>query len=156
KIAIQSLTGGSASGGHFRVGDVLHVNFRLQKDDGSDWDISELSTGRALVSGPTFNYQREIAEKTDLLTTCVKQADGSYTYTTSALPATYLAPFNDSPAFGPDDGELTGQALLEGTYTLGLTFSWDFTVNGLSERDSGNGTVDFVLGNSGVVEPREV
>ena len=96
------------------------VNFRLQKSDGSDWDIAELTSGRALVSGPTFNYQRVIAEQTDLLTASVKQADGSYTYTfASAIPATYLAPFNDTASFGPEDGELTGQALLEGTYTRG-------------------------------------
>src|SRR5262249_43815479 len=42
-IAVQTLTGGTASGGRFRVGDKLKVNFRLQKDDGSDWDIAELS-----------------------------------------------------------------------------------------------------------------
>src|SRR5262245_20494253 len=39
---ILSLTGGTASGGHFRVGDTITVKFRLQKDDGSDWDIAEL------------------------------------------------------------------------------------------------------------------
>jgi OmcA/MtrC family decaheme c-type cytochrome len=155
KIAIVSLTGGSASGGRFQAGDGLRVNFRLQKSDDSDWDIAELSAGRALVSGPTFNYQRVIAEKTDLLTTTVKQADGSYVYITSALPAAYIPPLGDTPAFGPADGELTGQPLLEGTYTLGLTFSWDFTVDGASERDSDNATVDFVVGSSGAVVPRE-
>jgi OmcA/MtrC family decaheme c-type cytochrome len=155
-IAVQSLTGGTASGGRFAVGNSLVVNFRLQKSDGSDWDIAELSSGRALVSGPTFNYQRVIAEKTDLLTTVVKQSDGSYTYTTSPLPATYLGPIGDSPAFGPEDGELTGQPLLEGTYTLGLTFSWDYTVDGESERDADNATVEFVVGSSGTAEPREV
>ena len=156
-IANVTVSGGTASGGRFRVGDTLRVNYRLQKSDGSAWDIGELGTGRALVSGPTFNYQRVIAEVTNLLTASVEQADGSYTYTfATPIPATYLAPFNDSPAFGPEDGELTGQALLEGTYTVGMTFSWDFTVDGESERDSGNATVDFVLGNSGAVESREV
>lgn len=156
-IAIQSLSGGSASGGRFRVGDTLRVNFRLQKGDGSDWDIAELSSGRALVSGPTFNYQRVIAERTDLLTAAVEQPDGSYTYTFPVpLPATYLAPFNDTGAFGPEDGELTGQALLEGTYTVGLTFGWDFKVDGASKRDADNATIDFVLGNSGNPEPRQV
>src|SRR5262245_998784 len=156
-IAIQSLTGGTASGGRFRVGDTPRVNFRLQKSDGSDWDIGELSSGRALVSGPTFNYQRVIAEKTDLLTVSVKQADGSYTYTfPTAIPATYLPPFNDTASFGPADGELAGQALLEGTYTVGLTFGWDFTVDGVSKRDADNATIDFVLGSSGAVEPRQV
>ncbi|NOT29613.1 MAG: hypothetical protein HOP15_04090 [Planctomycetes bacterium] len=154
---ILALTGGTGPGGRFRVGDRLALNFRLQKSDGSDWDIAELSSGRALVSGPTFNYQRVIAEQTDVLTRTVQQADGSYTYTCpSPLPATYLAPFNDSASFGPEDGELTGQALLEGTYTLGLTFGWDYTVEGESKRDADNATIDFVLGNSGVAEPRQV
>ena len=134
-VAIQSLTGGTASGGRFKVGDELKLNFRLQKSDGSDWDIAELTSGRALVSGPSFNYQRVIAEQTDLLTASVKQSDGSYTYTfTSPVPATYLAPFNDSASFGPEDGELTGQALLEGTYTVGLTFGWDSRSTALPAR----------------------
>src|SRR4029453_1053466 len=62
--AIQSLAGGSASGGRFRAGDKLRVNYRLQKSDGSDWDIAELSSGRALVSGPTFNSHRGIPGRT--------------------------------------------------------------------------------------------
>ena len=156
-VAVQSLSGGSASGGRFRPGDRVRVNYRLQKEDGSDWDIAELSSGRALVSGPTFNYQRVLLEQTDLVTASVKEKDGSYTYTfASPIPDVYQAPINDTPAFGPEDGELAGQALLDGTYTLGLTFSWDFTVDGESERDAGNATMDFVLGNSGSVEPREV
>ncbi len=157
EVVSQSLTGGTASGGRFRAGDVLHVNYRLQKSDGSDWDIAELSAGRAMVSGPTFNYQRVIEEQTDLLTASVAQSDGSYTYTfASPIPTTYLAPLNDTSSFGPEDGELTGAALLEGTYTLGLTFSWDYTVDGNSERDAANAAIDFVLGDSGDVEPREV
>jgi len=155
-VTVVSLTGGSGAGGSFRVGDRPRVNYRLQKSDGSDWDIGELSSGRALVSGPTFNYQRVIAEVTDLLTASVAQADGSYTYSfATAIPATYLAPFNDTPTFGPDDGELTGQPLLEGTYTVGLTFGWDYTVDDESERDAGNATFDFVVG-AGPVVPREV
>lgn len=156
-VVVQSIAGGTASGGHFRVGDHPRINFRLKKKDGSDWGITEMSSGRALLSGPTFNYQRVIAEQTDLVTKAVKQADHSYTYTYSVpIPATYLAPFNDTPSFGPEDGELTGEALLEGTYTVGLTFSWDYTVDGVSERDSGNATIDFVIGNTGTVEPRQV
>lgn len=157
EVAVLSLTGGSGFGGRFRAGDKLRVNFRLTKSDGSDWDLAELASGRALVSGPNFNYQRVIAEQTDLVTAAVEQPDGSYTYTFPLpLPATYLAPINDSASFGPEDGELTGQALLEGTYTLGLTFAWEFTVDGEEELDAENATFDFVVGNSGVVEPREV
>src|SRR5262249_161581 len=116
-VAIQSVKGGHASGGRFEVGEKRVGNFRLTKDDGSDWDIAQLSSGRALLSGPTFNYQRVIAEQTDLVTKAVKQSDGSYTYTfPTPIPATYLPPIGDTPAFGPDDGELAGQPLLEGTY----------------------------------------
>jgi hypothetical protein len=156
-VEIQSVTGGSANEGRFLAGDTPRVNFRLKKSDGSDWDIAEMGTGRALLSGPTFNYQRVIEEQTDLVDVSVKQSDGSYTYTFPvAIPAQYLAPFNDTDSFGKDDGELTGKDLLEGTYTVGLTFSWDFTVDGEDERDSGNDTFDFVLGNSGTVASREV
>jgi hypothetical protein len=156
-IAVQSVTGGTASGGRFRPGDDVRVNFRLQKSDGSDWDISELGSGRALVSGPTFNYQRVLLEQTNLITESVSHSDGSYHYTfPTSLPATYQPPLNDTPTFGPDDGELTGQNLLDGTYTVGLTFSWDFTVDGESERDSANATFDFVVGQSGSVVPRQV
>ena len=155
--AILALTGATGSGGHFRVGDTITVQFRLRKDDGSDWDIAELATGRVLISGPTTNYQRVIAELQDVLTVADEQGDGSYTYRFPApIPATYLPPLNDSPTFGPEDGELTGQPLLEGTYTVGMTFSWNFTVDGESERDSANAVTDFVIGNAGVVEPREV
>src|SRR5262249_52649575 len=122
-VEIVSIAGGTASGGHFRAGDRPRVNFRLKKKDGTDWNIAELASGRALLSGPTFNYQRVIAEQSDLVAKSVKQADKSYTYTYPvAIPSTYLAPFNDTPSFGPEDGELTGQPLLDGTYTVGLTF----------------------------------
>src|SRR5262245_49619859 len=62
-VTVVSLSGGTAAGGNFRVGDTPTVNYRLQKNDGSDWDITELSIGKALVSGPTSNYQRVIAEQ---------------------------------------------------------------------------------------------
>jgi hypothetical protein len=156
-VTIVSLSGGTAAGGHFRVGDTPTVNYRLQKSDGSDWDLTELSIGKALVSGPTSNYQRVIAEQVTVTGSSTVQADGSYSYTfPTPLPATYLAPYFDTPSFGPEDGELTGQPLLDGTYTVGLTFGWNFTVDGEFKHDTGNATFDFVVGDSGVVEPREV
>jgi OmcA/MtrC family decaheme c-type cytochrome len=155
-VTIQSLTGGTASGGRFRVGDTPTVHYRLQKTDGTDWSIAELSIGKALLSGPTSNYQRVIAEQIDVVPQSTLQSDGSFTYKFSAIPATYLPPYFDSPAFGPEDGELTGQPLLDGTYTVGLTFGWNYTVDGRFEHDTGNATLDFVIGESGTVAPREV
>jgi len=157
EATVVALSGGSGAGGRFLPGDELSVNFTLRKLDGTDWDLDELATGRALVSGPSFNYQRVIAEQNDVIANAVQEDDGSYTYTLPvALPATYLAPLNDTASFGADDGELTGQALLDGTYTLALTFAWDFTVDDAAKRESENVLFDFVVGNSGSVEHREV
>ncbi|MBK8178200.1 MAG: hypothetical protein IPK67_04770 [Planctomycetes bacterium] len=156
-VVITGVSGGSGAGGRFLPGDTLSVNFTLQQDDGTDWDIGEFGTMRALVSGPTFNYQRVMAEKSDLVTTAVLEDDGSYTYTfPTALPATYLAPLNDSASFGVEDGELTGQALLDGTYSVGVYGSWDYTVDGATKRDADDAVFDFVIGQTGTAEPRTV
>ncbi|MCC6670911.1 MAG: hypothetical protein IT458_07615 [Planctomycetes bacterium] len=146
-VAITGLSGGSGANGNFRVGDTITIAFTVKKDDGTDWDVSEFQYGRTMVSGPTFNYQRVIAEQTNVHTTAVEQADGSYRYTFPvAIPGTYLAPYNDTASFGTVDGELTGQALLDGTYTVGLYFGWNYTVDGESKRDAGNATYDFLFG----------
>jgi hypothetical protein len=62
---ITSLSG-NAPGSNFEPGDTITVQFTLLKDDGEAWDIDEMATARILVSGPTFNYQRVIAEQSDL------------------------------------------------------------------------------------------
>ncbi|MEQ1728155.1 MAG: hypothetical protein ABL982_07210, partial [Vicinamibacterales bacterium] len=156
-VAVTSLSGGTGPGGRFVPGNTITINFTVQKDDGSDWDLTEIGSGRALVSGPTYNYQRVIAQVADVSTLAVEQADGSYTYTFAApIPATYLAPFNDTSQFDDTDGELTGQALLDGTYTLGLYFRWDYTLDGVAKRDSGDIVHDFVIGTTGDVESRQV
>jgi hypothetical protein len=156
-LALLELTGASGAGGAFQVGDQVTVRFELTKDDGSDWDIAELSTARMLISGPTFNYQRVLPEVNDVATNAVANDDGSYSYTfASPLPAVYAAPLNDTDSFGSVDGELTGEDLLSGTYTLGAYFGWSYTVGGDSFRDVGDGIFDFALGSTTAIEPREV
>ncbi len=156
-VEIVSLGGASGAGGNFAVGDRIRVRFRVTRDDGSDWPLAELERGRALVSGPTFNYQRVIAEQTDLLTASTQNDDGSYTYVfAQPIPATYLAPYNDTTAFGPDDGELQGQALLAGTYTVGVYATWDYTVAGESFRDQGETVAHFLFGQATTLAPRAV
>ncbi len=156
-VAVTSLSGGTGPGGRFVPGNTITIHFTVQKDDGSTWDVTEIGSGRALVSGPTYNYQRVIAQVADVSTGAVEQADGSYTYTfATSIPATYLAPFNDTSQFDDTDGELTGQALLDGTYTLGLYFRWDYTLDGVARRDSGDIVHDFVIGTTGDVESRQV
>lgn len=154
---ILGVSGGSLAGGAFRAGDTLRVRFELEQTNGTPWDIAEMNFARALVSGPTFNYQRVLAEVTDLASASVRNSDGSWTYTfASPIPATYLAPLNDSPDLGPESGELTGAALLDGTYTVGVYFGWNYTIHGVSERDAGDTTYDFLLGPTATLEAREV
>ena len=154
---ILSVSGGTGTNGAFLVGDRVTVNYTLKKTNTTDWDISELSGGSAMVSGPTFNYQRVIAEQNDLIDGSVQNADGSYTYTfVPQLPATFLAPFFDTPSFGPDDGELTDQPLLDGTYTVGFTIGWNYTVDGEFKHDTANATFDFLFGSATTLAHREV
>jgi hypothetical protein len=128
-LSIASVAGGSGAGGAFRAGDTIAVTFSAKKNDGSSWTASELSDGHVLVSGPTFNYQRVIADQSDLLTAARANADGTYTYTfATRFPSVYLAPYHDSAAFGALDGELQGQPLLDGTYSVGIYCHWNYTV----------------------------
>lgn len=154
---VVSVTGGSGPGGNFAVGDRIRVRYRLTKNDGTPWNLSELELGRILVSGPTFNYQRVIAEQSNLLTASSQNADGSFTYLFSQpIPAAYIAPYNDTAAFGLEDGELKGQPLLAGTYTVGMYATWRYTVRGEAFRDQGEVVAHFLFGQATQVEPRAV
>jgi OmcA/MtrC family decaheme c-type cytochrome len=158
-VAITNLTGAGNADGSFKVGDQPSLTFTVKKDDGSTWDITEMSRARILMSGPTNNYQRVIAEQSDVATAAVKNADGSYTYTFSsanAIPSTYLAPLNDTSSFGPDDGELQGQPLVAGTYTIGLYCMWSYTVEDVGYESAGNATVDVLFDHASTLEHREV
>src|SRR5262249_54761072 len=112
---------------------------------------------RILVSGPTSNYQRVIAEQSDLLSAAKDNGDGTFTYKfATPIPSTFLAPYNDSAAFGAADGELAGQPLVAGTYSVGLYCCWDYTVSGKPFQDVGEATRDFLFGGATTLEPREV
>jgi OmcA/MtrC family decaheme c-type cytochrome len=148
--------GAAGAGGAFQVGDTVSVRYTVEKSNGDPWMLSEFSYGRIMISGPTFNYQRVIPEKNDVPSRSVENDDGSFTYTfADPLPAVYAAPYNDTASFGLDDGELTGQALLNGTYTVGMYMAWAYTVEGEGHRDSGNITADFLIG-TGPLQSREV
>ena len=157
ELSLLSIDGATGLDGTFQIGDHMSLTFTAKKSDGSDWDLAEFSRGRALVSGPTFNYQRVLAEVTDVTTASVDNGDGTWTYTfATGIPATYLAPLNDTAAFGPLDGELTGQALLAGTYTVGLYFTWDYQVTEQSFKDVGNVTASTQFLGATVVQERAI
>ena len=155
EITISAVRGGSGSGGKARVGDKLAVDFTLQTTAGAPLELSTMARGAIMVSGPTSNYQRVIASQSDVLTTAVKTALGAYTYTfTVPIPSTYVAPLNDTTDL--TDGEMTGEALIAGTYTVGLEIRKDYTVDGVTYRDPGNASADFLFGDASTLEPREV
>jgi hypothetical protein len=155
---ILALEGASGPGGEFQVGDALAVEFALEKEDGEPWTLEELVEGEALVSGPTFNYQRVLPAELGLTTRALETAPGRFRFDfPNAIPATYAPPYNDSPSFNANGGELQGRALLQGTYTLGLSFTWDYTVEGRGFRRVGEATQDFLLGTAaGPLTPRAV
>lgn len=156
-IEILSLDGASGEAGAFEPGDTITMHFMLTKDDGSPWMLSEMDRLRALVSGPTFNYQRVIPETSGPLADSIDHGDGSFSFTfEDPLPDTYAAPYNDTDAYGMDDGELTGMPLLDGTYTVGLYGYWDYDVGAEGNRDVGDATFDFLIGSAGAIEPRAV
>ncbi|MCA9323158.1 MAG: hypothetical protein KDB53_20625, partial [Planctomycetes bacterium] len=126
-------------------------------DLGADIPIFELNRGAIMVSGPTSNYQRVMASQGDLRDASIDNGDGTYTYHfTDPIPATYLPPLNDTASFGASDGELQGQPLQDGTYTVGIEIRKDYMIEGVSFRDVGNTTMDFLFGNANVIESREV
>jgi OmcA/MtrC family decaheme c-type cytochrome len=154
-VAIQRVYGGSGPSGAFRVGDKPKVDFTIARSDGEPLELSRMTRGAIMVSGPTANYQRVIASQSDLIANAVKTALGAYTYTFSAaIPAAYLAPLNDSALL--TDGELTGQALVAGTYTVGIELRKDYTVGETTYRDPGIATANFLFGSATTIAAREV
>ena len=132
-LDIVSVSGASGPGGSFAIGDTVAITFSVKKASGTLWRLDDFTAGRILLSGPTFNYQRVIPERDDLLTASTYNADGTFTYRfPSPIPGIYAAPLNDSPSIGSADGELTGTALLDGTYTVGMYVYWNFTVDSVA------------------------
>lgn len=156
-LTVTKLEGGSGTGGAFQAGDRPVVTYTAKKTSGQSWTLADLSDGVILVSGPTFNYNPVIAPQSDLFSSSIANNDGTFSYTFAApIPATYLPPANDSPAFGPGDGELQGQTLLAGTYTVGMYGHWNYFVDGVQHEDVGQTTFDFLFGSATTLEPREV
>jgi OmcA/MtrC family decaheme c-type cytochrome len=154
-VTITKVTGGSGPGGNFHVGDVPVVDFTVKRTDGVALELTGMARGAIMVSGPTFNYQRVVAAQSDLLARAVKTGLGVYSYTFAAeIPATYLAPLNDTTALSA--GELTGEPLLAGTYTVGIEMRKDYVIDGTTYPDAGNATADFLFGDATAIEHRDL
>jgi OmcA/MtrC family decaheme c-type cytochrome len=154
---ILSVSGGTAPNGNLLPGDFITVDFRIKRKDGTTIPVPEMNTCRIYVSGPTFNYQIVIPRQDDGRARSTENLDGSWRYTFGIpIPSVYDPPPNDSPSFDAADGEMTGQPLVDGTYTVGMEGYKIYDVLGTEYRDAGNGTADFLLGGATTLEPREV
>jgi OmcA/MtrC family decaheme c-type cytochrome len=161
KVQILSLAGGSGPGGNFEAGDTIAVNFTVKANDGTAIALNQLTSAGIWMSGPTSNYQHILpASKTtktfsDVKTAATQNADGSYTYTFGVpIPATYGPPLNDTIKF--TIGELTGQPLQHGTYTVAMNLVKDYTIDNVAYHDVGWVTKDFLLGSVTTLESHEV
>lgn len=154
-VTITAVDGGSGAGGSFQVGDFIEVEFTIEQDDGTSLALPDLARASIFVSGPTFNYQRVIAAQDDVRSAATMLEEGRYSYRFSTpIPSAYLAPLNDTTDLS--EGELTGQSLLPGTYTIGMELRKDYTIEGVVYRDAGNAHQDFLFGGATTIEPREV
>jgi hypothetical protein len=152
-----STSGGTGPGGNFRPGDLITVRFTLKTDAGDTLDLTLMDSGAAYVSGPTTNYNRVIPSQSNLRATALYLGEATWQYTFPVpIPDVYAAPVNDSAAFGPDDGELTGQPLQDGTYTIGLEVSAEYVVDKEEKRDAGALLVDVLFGGATSIVHREV
>ena len=160
-VQIVSLSGGSGPGGNFESGDTVAVTFTVRTGAGADLPLSAVDGAAIWIAGPTSNYQRVLPVGRDQLslddvkTRASKNADASYTYLfAKPLPANYGPPLWDTTKFST--GELTGQPLQHGSYTVALRMFRNYTVGTASVRDVGSQTRDFLLGSVTAPEPREV
>jgi OmcA/MtrC family decaheme c-type cytochrome len=161
-VKIVSLAGGSDANGTFEIGDTVSATFTVRTSAGVDLPLASLDQIGIWIAGPTSGYQRVLPSArdqvsfADVATRATRNPDGSYTYKfASPLPGTYGPPLYDTTKF--TDGELTGQPLQHGTYTLALSAFRTYQIGVTSAPDVGSDTRDFLLGASATtIEPREV
>lgn len=144
------------NGGAVVSGQPFSVQFKLKDRAGRAIQTSELARFAIYVSGNSGSYQRVIVSEPPnigaLPARVTTAADGTITYSfANPFPSTYAAPYNDSAAFGTADGELTGQPLQPGTYTVGIEARRDFTIDGVVERDAGDAYFNFTYGGGALV-----
>lgn len=155
-IDILSVEGGTGPNGNLLAGDHITIKFTVRDDEGNDIPPEVWDRGRVYVSGPSFNYQRVIDRLSDVAANSTVDADGVITYRfTDPIPAAYLAPANSTGSF--TEGVLTGQPLLDGTYTIAFEGRMIYELEGGGTiRDQGNVTADFLLGAAAQIEERAV
>jgi len=144
------------NGGAISAGQPFNVQFTIKTKAGLPIATSDLARFSIYVSGITGHYQRVIAAEpaniSGLAARITTGANNVYTYTfANPFPSSYIAPLNDSAAFGAADGERTGQPLQAGTYTVGIEARRDLTIDGDVLRDAGDAYFNFTYGGGALV-----
>jgi hypothetical protein len=156
-LTIRETAPGTGPAGNLQVGDAVRVTFEVRRDDGTLLTLDELDSCFIVFAGPTFSYQPVLGARADVIAAATTNSDGSYTYAfPDPIPATYAAPYNDTPSFGAGDGERQGQPLLSGTYTVGLNATKTYTEGARTYTDVGSTTFDVRFGAATTIERREV
>jgi OmcA/MtrC family decaheme c-type cytochrome len=150
--------------GAYAAGDTIVVTYKLEDGAGHPVLLSAIDDARAWFAGPTNNYQHIIPTNatatnkalTDIKATSVDNLDGTYTYAfTAPIPATIPPQLNAVTPL-PDDGTLAGSALPDGTYTIVMSASKNYFIDGTAVKDSSNPTVDVLFGAAAALAPRAV
>jgi hypothetical protein len=147
-----TLTGASGAMGSFQIGDPLGLTFQLKDAAGNlvtDLKTNANLSGTVIVSGPTDDRQR-IYAGTSMKTAGTLTFDAgtsTYSYTLpGTIPGTALPPLNTVG--------VAGRATTAGTYTM-----WAYINESLlagAVRDAANAVVDFDLGTTAAIQPRQV
>ncbi|MBP7745439.1 MAG: OmcA/MtrC family decaheme c-type cytochrome [Phycisphaerae bacterium] len=152
KVVIDSVEGNSGDG-FFAVGDAPIVTFRVLDANDDPVDMEDLWSVNFVMAGPTVNYQKilPVAGSTAAIKATSNEGvvtmtggvpatgTGPFVYTSpAAIPATYPAPLNDSAAFTYADGwgELSGQNLKAGSYTIMVYAYRQFTLGDTTYRET--------------------
>lgn len=139
-----------------QFGKSVAVNFKLATRDGKAIAASDLNRFSTFISGPITHYQRVLAAE-GTISKIVDKGGGLYSYTFSkALPDKFIAPVNDSTAFGASDGEKTGQALTPGTYSVAIEARRSVTRGDETFNDAGDAVLNFLIGDGPLTQKQVV
>jgi len=167
KITDATITGGTGTGGVFKVGDVPTIKFKLADKAGTaviDLKTNGALSGTAILSGPTEDPQRVIASQTmkTVGTLTYDSTTGFYTYVyASGIPAVSLSPLNTLTP---------GHTNPNGTYSVWMYVNETVCADGIaptgtpvackagvaSGRDAANALLSFKFGADTPIRPRQV
>jgi hypothetical protein len=136
-----SLSGGTGSGGTFRIGDVPTLAFTVVTGSGAVTDLKTNNTLSLTVTGagPATAPQRTFAAATSKSAlTAIDAVNGRYAFTLPAFPANALPPYNTTGGVGAPN--------VDGTYRIALYVQQTFS----TFRDAAYATVDFPFAPSGL------